>query len=318
MTTKEPISYVATLYNKALFVPALVEGLAVQQDYPRGQWVFIDDGSKDNTLEVLEASLKPHREAGVDILILSQENQGPAIALNNGFAQAKNRWVKPMDGDDRLCSGAAAALREIAEESESTVALAPLFGGYTVNQAKRPAPAKTAEQILNNRRPPVNTPTRLITRWYPNPSAILIRKDALERSGGCDPRVFIQDVSLLLRLSMTERFIISDAQSCEGPSDGPERLSSNRVQMLHDASAAYACLMEDFPDLDQSLKRYMYKVAAGRAWHWARRKLKRKSLVKDALVYATRRATLSKASAAKVRATLEVFSRESVIRPGQG
>ena len=64
---------------------------------------MIDGGSTDrDTREVLdELAARPHV-----CVIRSPTNSGPSAARNRGIAQAKGRFVLPVDADNRLAQGA--------------------------------------------------------------------------------------------------------------------------------------------------------------------------------------------------------------------
>ena len=65
--------------------------------------VCIDDGSTDDTLELLNCWAK----VAHNIRIVKQTNQGPGVARNVGLDVAKGEYIFFLDADDRLSSGAA-------------------------------------------------------------------------------------------------------------------------------------------------------------------------------------------------------------------
>ena len=63
------------------------------------QLILVDDGSEDASAEIL----KEYRESYPDnITIVSQENQGQAVARNNGFEHVRAKYVNFLDSDDYL------------------------------------------------------------------------------------------------------------------------------------------------------------------------------------------------------------------------
>ncbi len=56
--------------------------------------VVVDDGSSDNTLEVLGQITDPR------LVVVSQKNAGPAAARNHGMRVAKGRYIAFLDADD--------------------------------------------------------------------------------------------------------------------------------------------------------------------------------------------------------------------------
>ena len=63
------------------------------------QLVLVNDGSIDNSLEILENFRKKYPK---NILVISQENNGQADARNNGLKYVKGKYVNFLDGDDYL------------------------------------------------------------------------------------------------------------------------------------------------------------------------------------------------------------------------
>lgn len=89
-------------YNRAHLLPRLYESLEAQscKDF---EWVVVDDGSKDNTREVVEgyASL-----ASFSVRYFRQENGGKHRAVNRGVKEAKGELFFIVDSDDVLVDNA--------------------------------------------------------------------------------------------------------------------------------------------------------------------------------------------------------------------
>ena len=63
------------------------------------QLILVNDGSKDSCEEIC---LKYRDKYPDNIVVISQENQGQANARNNGFEQARAKYVNFLDSDDYL------------------------------------------------------------------------------------------------------------------------------------------------------------------------------------------------------------------------
>ncbi|OED29875.1 hypothetical protein NL43_05940 [Methanosphaera sp. WGK6] len=63
------------------------------------QLILVDDGSADNSLKIAE---KYQQQYPNNIIVLSQENQGPAVARNNGLKYIQGKYVNFLDSDDYL------------------------------------------------------------------------------------------------------------------------------------------------------------------------------------------------------------------------
>jgi hypothetical protein len=87
-------------------------------------------------------------------------------------------------------------------------------GGHLYRRGEKPywpRPARSAPRLLSDR---LGALMRSI--WF-TPSNLLVRREVLRLSGGCDERVFVQDYSLALRLARRWRFGVSDAVIVAAP-----------------------------------------------------------------------------------------------------
>ena len=79
------ITIVTPTYNRANKLEKVFESLKKQtrKDF---EWLVIDDGSIDNTKDIIEILKK---EADFDVFYYKQDNQGKHIALNRAFKEVK-------------------------------------------------------------------------------------------------------------------------------------------------------------------------------------------------------------------------------------
>ncbi len=91
------ISIVIPAYNVATFIHVALDSI-VNQSYQDFEIVIVNDGSRDNTQEVLEAYAAKH--ADKDIRIIEQDNQGYSGARNTGIEAARGKYICLLDADD--------------------------------------------------------------------------------------------------------------------------------------------------------------------------------------------------------------------------
>jgi glycosyltransferase involved in cell wall biosynthesis len=90
------VSVVMSAYNGGRYLQAAIESI-LGQTYPDFEFIIIEDGSSDNSLETLR------EYAGRDErirLIENHENIGLALSLNKGIEAAGGKYIARMDADD--------------------------------------------------------------------------------------------------------------------------------------------------------------------------------------------------------------------------
>lgn len=87
------VSVVIPTYNRAQFICEAVDSI-LAQTYKNCELIVVDDGSTDNTKDVLER-YRDH------LIYLYQPNKGPGAARNLGISQAKGEFIAFLDSDDR-------------------------------------------------------------------------------------------------------------------------------------------------------------------------------------------------------------------------
>jgi len=91
------VSCVICAYDYGAYVEAAVRSALEQQGLPGGadalEVIVVDDGSTDATPQVLASF-------GAAITVLTQQNEGPAVATNRAIAHARGRYVSLLDADD--------------------------------------------------------------------------------------------------------------------------------------------------------------------------------------------------------------------------
>ncbi|KJG26321.1 glycosyltransferase family 2 protein [Photobacterium angustum] len=96
------VSVITPIYNEEDNI-RLCYNYLKKQKYTNFEWVIINDGSTDKSLSILNEIKK---ENIINMIVLSQENSGAAIARMNGINQAKGDFVCILDADDYLSDDA--------------------------------------------------------------------------------------------------------------------------------------------------------------------------------------------------------------------
>jgi glycosyltransferase involved in cell wall biosynthesis len=94
---KIKISTIIPVYNAARYVGEAIESV-LSQDFYENEIILINDGSSDNSVEVLTKYQSKAR-------IFDRINRGPAVTLNEGINMAKGEFLTFLDADDRWLPG---------------------------------------------------------------------------------------------------------------------------------------------------------------------------------------------------------------------
>ncbi len=98
MNYKYLVTIFTPTYNRARLLKRLYESLKEQSDKDF-EWIIVDDGSKDNTKEVVQGFIK---EKIIPIKYLKKENEGKHIAINVGCDMAEGELFFIVDSDDYI------------------------------------------------------------------------------------------------------------------------------------------------------------------------------------------------------------------------
>lgn len=93
MNNEPKISVVIPTYNKAQSLKKAIESV-LNQTYQNLEVIVIDDGSTDETKEVVKSFKDPR------IIYFWKKNKGPASARNMGIKRAKGKYIAFLDSDD--------------------------------------------------------------------------------------------------------------------------------------------------------------------------------------------------------------------------
>ena len=92
--SNDKVTIVIPVYNSEKFLIPTIES-ALNQSYQNLEIIAVDDGSTDNSLEILQKYENK-------IKIFHQKNQGLAFAVNLAIKQMDGKWLKWLSPDDIL------------------------------------------------------------------------------------------------------------------------------------------------------------------------------------------------------------------------
>lgn len=92
--SKSPlVSVVMSVYNGERYLREAIDSI-LGQTFKDFEFIIIDDGSTDDTLQIIKSYKDPR------IVLISRENKGLVVSLNEGIEQAKGKYIARQDADD--------------------------------------------------------------------------------------------------------------------------------------------------------------------------------------------------------------------------
>lgn len=176
------ISIITPTYNAAKTFQKTIESV-LGQDYPALEYIVVDGGSTDATLEIAER----YRD-GISRCI-SEKDKGIYDAMNKGIRMAKGDWIGILNADDQYQEG---VLRSLAAQIERMPDIDVFYADIRmVFAATPPYVYKSAKRLRWSSfwRMPV---------WHPT---VFVRKEAYRKWGGFQDEYRISaDYDFILRL----------------------------------------------------------------------------------------------------------------------
>ncbi|MEA5538477.1 glycosyltransferase family 2 protein [Limnoraphis robusta Tam1] len=183
------ISVVIPAYNCDRYVAQAVESV-LHQTYSSVEIIVIDDGSQDNTRQVLQ----PY---SAQIRYVYQDNQGVSVARNHGIHLAQGEFVAFLDADDVFLPDKLAVQLAVFEANPK---LGIVHSGWRrINQQGETLMDVQPWETV----PELNLESWL--RWKPlgTMGTLMFRRNWLEEVGGFEPGLtHAEDVDLILRLAL--------------------------------------------------------------------------------------------------------------------
>jgi hypothetical protein len=187
------LSVIIPTYNRAQYIAETIDSV-LAQTYPNVEIIVVDDGSTDNTAEVVA-------RFGRRVTYVWQQNSERSVTRNHGLRLSRGECVAFLDSDDCWEPD---ALRSMLQALRRDPALALVaVACVIVDGNRRPVqefrPGGGVEGVLPNAFYQV-----LRSNLIGSPSAVLLRRRALERCGGFDENrrlIGIEDWELWARLA---------------------------------------------------------------------------------------------------------------------
>jgi len=178
------VSVIIPAFNASGWISEAVQS-AVSQNIDDIEIVVIDDGSTDNTADIVEKNFP-------GIRVVKTENGGPSKARNLGTKLSNGDFIQYLDADDLLAPHKLATQLTALENSGLSVAYGDWQKLTRNSKSIFEVSAKVSRKLIN---PEID----LFTDFWAPPAAYLFRRSIVEKIGGWNENLpVIQDARFVL------------------------------------------------------------------------------------------------------------------------
>jgi len=181
------VSVIIPTYNRAFLLSRAIESV-LSQTFQNFELIIIDDGSTDNTKDVIEKIKKEDNR----IIYIYQDNRGLPGALNTGIKNAKGKYIAFLESDDEWLPEKLKEQIKLFKDNIGIVSCNLIFINDVTHEkgVYKLCPFTNVENFLRN---PHN--------YVYNNSSIVISKVVVERVGFWDENMKIfSDLDYYIRI----------------------------------------------------------------------------------------------------------------------
>jgi glycosyltransferase involved in cell wall biosynthesis len=197
------ISVITPSYNQGQFIAETIESVLGQEGDFYLDYIIVDGGSTDNSVEVIKRNDSLLREGkrtvkcrGINYRWISEKDEGQTDAIMKGFRMAEGEILAWLNSDDTYLPG---ALLKVAEIFASEPGVSVLYGKTHFTDEKGEIIGKYPTEPLDYRR-------LAMFNFICQPS-VFFRRRAFEEAGGLDTNLhYVMDYDLWIRLGQRFAF----------------------------------------------------------------------------------------------------------------
>ena len=190
------ITIVTPSYNQADFIEETILSI-INQNYPNLEYIIIDGGSTDNSIEIIKKYQKH-----IDYWV-SEKDYGQSHAINKGFARATGDILNWINSDDVLCEN---ALLKIGESylNRKNDNLIIIGSGYEIDEKSMITQERKALHNIDS-----NSNLYINIVGKPIQQSIFFSKKINNEVGGINPLIrYPMDIDLYFKFGFLEPEII--------------------------------------------------------------------------------------------------------------
>ena len=190
------ISIVTPSYNQGQFIEETIRSVLLQ-DYPNLEYIIIDGGSTDNSVEIIK-----RYEPWLTFWI-SEKDRGQSHAINKGWQHGTGELFAWLNSDDYLEPGVLGRVASYYKQGENS-SLGMIYGRSKIIDQDRDYLFSIGESFELSR------PLIDLIDPFPQPS-VFITKKAIDRTGFLDESMhYAMDLDLFIRIALSFPIFFTD------------------------------------------------------------------------------------------------------------
>ncbi|MEQ9404273.1 MAG: glycosyltransferase [Cyclobacteriaceae bacterium] len=199
------VSIICLSYNHSEFVAEAISSV-LGQNYPNIELIVVDDGSSDDSRQVIEEYIK-----GTDSkFIVLEKNVGNCKAFNKGFRKSKGDFIIDLAADDvllpdRVMEGISSFNKNDIGVHFCNTVFIDINGNETGYHFEHNKDGKLMQEV-----PQGDVYIDLIERYFISPPTMMIRREVLEELDGYDETLLYEDFDFWIRSSRNWKYGYTD------------------------------------------------------------------------------------------------------------
>jgi len=233
---KFDVSVIIPTYNRGWIIKEAIDSVLAQK-FDSYELIVVDDGSDDNTAEILD-------KCGKKIRIIHQENHGVSAARNRGIISSSGRFIALLDSDDLWLPEK--LNRQVSFFQNNPDAMICQTQEIWIRNGKRVNPCK------HHKKPAGMIFEPSLSLCLVSPSAVMFKRELVDRVGFFDETLpACEDYDLWIRVSLKYPvYLIDEALIIKRGGHG-DQLSSNPMLDKYRIRAIKKLLNQDILTSDQ-------------------------------------------------------------------
>jgi len=193
----ESISVIIPMYNASTTIERCLQSVLHQSYKAEYQIIVVNDGSTDNSFQVVESLIKKYHLSNIQII--NKINGGVSSARNAGMNAAKGSLIAFLDADDEWLPEKMSQQFEVFKNDPDVVLVGTTINGIILKRYFFKTFSKINVITLNN----------LLFKNYFSPPTVIMMKKLLDSIGFFDENQrYSEDLNYFMRIAFKHKCIL--------------------------------------------------------------------------------------------------------------